>query len=78
MDDIEQKVSKIVEELLGLKQESYTPNDKFVDLGADSLDAVELIMAVEDAFGIEVTDEEAQALTNTNAVVELIRRKLTT
>lgn len=77
MDDIEQKVSKIIEEFLGLKEGAFTPHDKFVDLGADSLDAVELIMAVEDAFGVEVTDEEAQSLITTNAVVEMLRSKLT-
>lgn len=77
MDDIEQKVTKIIAEYLDLKEGSFTPHDKFVDLGADSLDAVELIMAVEDAFSVEVTDEEAQSLTTTNAVVELLRSKLT-
>lgn len=77
MDDIEQKVTKIIAEYLDLKEESFAHHDKFSDLGADSLDAVELIMAVEDAFGVEVTDEEAQSLTTTNAVVELLRSKLT-
>jgi len=77
MDNIEVEVLKIVGEYLQLGEGSFTTHDKFVDLGADSLDAVELIMAVEDKFGVEVTDEEAQSLTTTNAVVELLRSKLT-
>ncbi len=77
MDDIELKVTKIIAEYLNVKEDSFSHHDKFSDLGADSLDAVELIMAVEDAFGVEVTDEETQLLITTNAVVELLRSKLT-
>ena len=77
MDDIESKVAKIVEDYLQLGEGTYSPHDNFADLGADSLDAVELIMEIEEKFGIEVTDEEAQSLTTTNAVVELLRSKLT-
>ena len=60
---IEQRVKDIIVEQLGVKPDQVTPEAKFIeDLGADSLDTVELIMALEEEFGIEVPDEQAEKL----------------
>ena len=60
---IEQRVKDIVVEQLGVNADQVTPEAKFIeDLGADSLDTVELIMALEEEFGIEVPDEQAEKL----------------
>src|ERR1035438_8690238 len=60
---IDQRVKDIVVEQLGVKPEQVTPQAKFIeDLGADSLDTVELVMALEEEFGIEVPDEQAEKL----------------
>ena len=59
----EQKVKEIIAEQLGVKIEQVTPDAKFIeDLGADSLDTVELVMALEEEFGQEIPDEEAEKL----------------
>ena len=58
---IDQRVRDIIVEQLGVKPDQVTPEAKFIeDLGADSLDTVELIMALEEEFGIEVPDEQAE------------------
>ncbi len=61
MSTIEERVKKIIGEQLGVKQEEVTNNASFVeDLGADSLDTVELVMALEEEFDTEIPDEEAR------------------
>jgi acyl carrier protein len=70
---IDQRVKDIIVEQLGVKPDQVTPEAKFVeDLGADSLDIVELIMALEEEFGIEVPDEQAEKLLNVGDVVKYI------
>ena len=73
MSTIEERVKKIVVEQLGVKEDEVTPNASFVDdLGADSLDTVELVMALEEEFGIEVPDEQAEKLLTVGDVVKYI------
>jgi acyl carrier protein len=72
---IEQKLRDLISKSLGVKPD-FDLNETFNELGADSLDAVELIMAIEDEFKIEVSDEEAQTLTTAAAVVESVKSKL--
>ena len=70
---IEQRVKDIIVEQLGVKPDQVTPEAKFIeDLGADSLDTVELIMALEEEFSIEVPDEQAEKLTTVGDVVKYI------
>ena len=70
---IDQRVKDIIVEQLGVKPDQVTPEAKFIeDLGADSLDTVELIMALEEEFSIEVPDEQAEKLTTVGDVVKYI------
>ena len=70
---IEDKVKNIIVEQLGVNEEQVTSEAKFIeDLGADSLDTVELVMAFEEEFGIEVPDEEAEKLMAVGDVVKYI------
>ena len=63
MSSIEERVKKIVVEQLGVKEEEVVPTASFVDdLGADSLDTVELVMAFEEEFGIEIPDDAAETI----------------
>lgn len=72
-DDITQKVKDIIVEQLGVNPEQVTPEAKFIeDLGADSLDTVELVMAFEEEFGIDVPDEEAEKLQSVGDVVRYV------
>ena len=65
MAEVAQKVKSIIAEQLGVKIEEVTDTASFVDdLGADSLDTVELVMALEEEFGIEIPDEDAEKMTN--------------
>ncbi len=74
--DIEQRVKKIVAEQLGV-QEDISNDASFVDdLGADSLDTVELVMALEEEFGIEISDEDAEKITTIQDAIDYIREKL--
>jgi acyl carrier protein len=71
--NIEQKVRDIIVEQLGVNADQVTTEAKFIeDLGADSLDTVELVMAFEEEFGIEVPDEEAEKLLTVGDVVRYI------
>ncbi len=70
---IEEKVKDIIVEQLGVNPEQVTPQAKFIeDLGADSLDTVELVMAIEEEFNVEVPDEEAEKLQTVGDVVKYI------
>ena len=74
MSDIEARVKKIIAEQLGVPESDVTNEKAFVaDLGADSLDTVELVMALEDEFSIEIPDEEAEKIKTVNDVVEYIK-----
>lgn len=73
MSAIEEKVKKIVVEQLGVKEEEVTNEASFVDdLGADSLDTVELVMALEEAFETEIPDEEAEKITTVQEAIDYI------
>jgi acyl carrier protein len=73
---IEEKVKDIIVEQLGVNPEQDTPQAKFIeDLGADSLDTVELVMAFEEEFNVEVPDEEAEKLQTVGDVVKYIEDK---
>ena len=70
---VEEKVRKIVAEKLSVEQDEVVPEASFVDdLGADSLDLVELIMAMEEAFDIEISDEEAEKLQTVKDAIDYI------
>ncbi|MBI4536759.1 MAG: acyl carrier protein [candidate division NC10 bacterium] len=73
MSEIEAKVKKIVVEQLDVEESSVTPEAKFIeDLGADSLDTVELVMALEEEFGIEIPDEEAEKIVTVKHAIDYI------
>ena len=74
MSTIEERVKKIVIEQLGVKEDEVTINASFVDdLGADSLDTVELVMALEEEFETEIPDEEAEKITTVQQAVDYIK-----
>jgi len=71
---LEEKVKKIIVDQLGVDAAEVTPEASFIeDLGADSLDTVELVMALEEEFGIEIPDEEAEKIMTVKDAVEYIR-----
>ncbi|MDD2455015.1 MAG: acyl carrier protein [Kiritimatiellae bacterium] len=73
---LEDRVKEIIVEQLGVNAEQVTPEASFIDdLGADSLDTVELIMAFEEEFGAEIPDEEAEKLTSVGKVLEYLEKK---
>jgi len=77
MEEVEDKVKSIIAEQLGVEIDTVVPDASFTeDLGADSLDAVELIMAIEEAFDIEIPDEEAETMTTPADCVSAIKAKL--
>jgi len=77
MADIFEKVAKIIEEQLNISKDEIKLDSKFVeDLGADSLDIVELMMSLEEQFGIEIPDSEAEKMQTVGDVVEYIKSKL--
>ncbi len=73
---LEERVQSIIVEQLGVDAEEVQPAANFVeDLGADSLDVVELIMAFEEEFGIEISDEEAEKLRTVSDVLQYVRAR---
>ena len=73
MSTIEERVKKIVAEQLGVKEEEVKNNSSFVeDLGADSLDTVELVMALEEEFETEIPDEKAEKITTVQEAIDYI------
>jgi len=77
MDNIEQRVRKIVAEQLGVNEADVKNESSFVnDLGADSLDTVELVMALEEEFECEIPDEEAEKITTVQQAVDYVKAHL--
>ncbi|MCF7869523.1 MAG: acyl carrier protein [Candidatus Omnitrophica bacterium] len=73
---IEEKVKEIISEQLGVKKEEIKPESSFIDdLGADSLDTVEVVMALEEEFGIEIPDEDAEKITKVGEAIKYIEEK---
>ncbi len=73
MDNIEQRVKKIVAEQLGVNEADIKNESSFVDdLGADSLDTVELVMALEDEFETEIKDEDAEKITTVQQAIDYV------
>ena len=77
ISNIEARVKKIIIEQLGVKEEQVTNEASFVeDLGADSLDTVELVMALEDEFELEIPDEDAEKITTVQQAIDYISTHL--
>ena len=77
MASVEEKVKSIIVDQLGVNEAEVTANASFVDdLGADSLDTIELVMAFEEAFGIEIPDEDAEKLTSVGEAMNYTLAKL--
>ena len=77
MSTIEERVKKIVVEQLGVKEEEVNNDSSFVDdLGADSLDTVELVMALEEEFECEIPDEEAEKITTVQQAVDYVKSRV--
>jgi len=77
MSTIEERVKKIVVEQLGVKEEEVSSESSFVDdLGADSLDTVELVMALEEEFDTEIPDEDAEKITTVKQATEYVTAKI--
>ncbi|MDM8335505.1 acyl carrier protein [Wolbachia pipientis] len=74
-EDIEEKVQKIVLGHISKDVEKFNNSSKLLEHGADSLDAVEIIMAAEEEFGIEIPDEDAQKMETVGQIVEYIIKK---
>jgi acyl carrier protein len=73
---LEDKVRDLVVEQLGVAPEEVKPEARFIeDLGADSLDTVELVMAFEDKFGVEIPDEDAEKMITVGAAVDYLKSK---
>lgn len=74
---IEQKVVDIIVEQLGVKPERVMPDADFVDdLGADSLDTVELVMAFEEEFGFEISDEDAEKMKKVKDIIAYVEKRI--
>jgi len=76
MSDIKEKVKKIVADHLGIEEEKVTEQSSFIDdLGADSLDTVELVMAFEEEFGSEISDNDAEKILTVGDAIKFIESK---
>lgn len=76
MATVEERVKKIIAEQLGVEEDEVTPEASFVeDLGADSLDTVELVMALEEEFSIEIPDEDAEKILTVGKALDYIKGK---
>ena len=76
MSDTPDRVKKIVVEHLGVEEDKVTPDASFIDdLGADSLDIVELVMAFEEEFGVEIPDDAAEKITTVKDAIDYISAK---
>ena len=74
MEPVADRVKKIIVDQLGVEEELVTPDASFVDdLGADSLDTVELVMALEEEFGVEIPDEDAEKITTVGDAISYIK-----
>lgn len=74
--DVFPKVKEIIVDQLGVEEDEVTPEASFIeDLGADSLDIVELIMALEEEFGIEIPDEDAEKITTVQQAIDYINER---
>ena len=74
---VEDRIKKIIAEQLGVEEEDVVPEASFVDdLGADSLDTVELVMAFEEEFDIEIPDEDAEKILTVGRAMEYIKEKI--
>jgi acyl carrier protein len=77
MDEVEQKVKDIIVEQLGVSPDQVSGEASFIDdLGADSLDTVELVMALEEAFKIEIPDEDAEKMEKVGDALQYIRERV--
>ena len=73
---VEEKVKEIIVDQLGVDEKQVLPEASFIDdLGADSLDTVELVMALEEEFGIEIPDEDAEKMSNVGEAVRYVEEK---
>ena len=78
MASVEERVKQIIVEQLGVDEGEVTPSASFVDdLGADSLDTVELVMALEEEFEIEIPDEDAEKITTVHQAIDYINERRT-
>jgi len=76
MSEVEAQVKKIVVDHLGIEESKVSPESKFIDdLGADSLDTVELVMAFEEKFGIEIPDDAAETIQTVKDAIDYIESK---
>ena len=76
MSDIEEQVKKIIVDHLGIEESKVKSDSKFInDLGADSLDTVELVMAFEEKFGIEIPDDAAETIQTVQNAIDFIQSK---
>ena len=77
MSEVESKIKQIIVDQLQLTEDEVTPEASFIeDLGADSLDLTELIMAFEDAFGVEIADEDAQKILKVKDAIKYVESKM--